>query len=95
MALFKFTANTLEGRPIDVYNNGDMERDFTYIDDIVEAIHRLATRPAPTSGESDRGASPVAPYRVVNIGNGEPLAMAYAGHQFGGFVPQLGDGLAG
>ncbi|QHC37150.1 NAD-dependent epimerase [Komagataeibacter xylinus] len=75
MALFKFTANTLAGRPIDVYNNGDMERDFTYIDDIVEAIHRLVDRPAPAPGESDCGASPVAPYRVINIGNGEPVPL--------------------
>lgn len=46
MALFKFTKNILNNEPIDVYNNGNMMRDFTYVDDIVEAISRLVERPA-------------------------------------------------
>ncbi|MCE2575511.1 NAD-dependent epimerase/dehydratase family protein [Komagataeibacter sp. FNDCR2] len=75
MALFRFTANTLRGRPIDVYNNGDMARDFTYIDDVVEAVRRLCGTPPRGPGESDGGASPVAPYRVVNIGSGRPVSL--------------------
>lgn len=75
MALFRFTANTLQGRPIDVYNNGDMARDFTYIDDVVEAVRRLSTTPPRGPGESDAGASPVAPCRVVNIGSGRPVSL--------------------
>lgn len=80
MALFKFTRNILQGAPIDVYNNGEMKRDFTYVDDLVEAIRRLIEvvpmRPADpeeiTPGDS---LSPVAPWRVVNIGNGAPVAL--------------------
>ncbi|GAN87510.1 NAD-dependent epimerase [Komagataeibacter intermedius] len=75
MALFKFTANTLAGKPIDVYNNGNMERDFTYIDDLVEAICLLSHKPPHGPGESDPGASPVAPYRVINIGNSHPVSL--------------------
>ena len=75
MALFKFTANTLADKPIDVYNNGNMERDFTYIDDLVEAICLLSAKPPRKAGESDPGASPVAPYRVVNIGNSQPVSL--------------------
>ena len=71
MALFKFTKGILEGIPIDIYNNGDMYRDFTYVDDLVNAIQKLIhTIPG---GEESRvsgdSLSPVAPYRVVNIGN--------------------------
>ncbi|WP_342629260.1 NAD-dependent epimerase/dehydratase family protein [Nguyenibacter vanlangensis] len=76
MALFRFTRNILGGLPIDVYNGGDMARDFTYIDDIVEALVRLLPRP-PGNGDAApaRGASPVAPYRVVNVGNGQPVGL--------------------
>lgn len=77
MALFKFTEATIEGRPIDVYNHGRMERDFTYIDDLVEAITRLIPA-VPEMGrpvmEGD-SLSPVAPYRLVNIGNGTPVSL--------------------
>jgi UDP-glucuronate 4-epimerase len=74
MALFKFTKAILEGRPIDVYNQGDMKRDFTYIDDLVEAIRLLIDVPPmrPPEGEGvpkGDSLSPVAPWRVVNIGN--------------------------
>jgi UDP-glucuronate 4-epimerase len=77
MALFKFTKAILNGDAIDVYNHGDMKRDFTYIDDLVHAIrllidaapHRLETVP---EGDS---LSPVAPFRVVNIGNSEPVQL--------------------
>ena len=73
MAYFKFAEAIAEGRPIDVYNNGEMERDFTYIDDIVEGVARLIpTAAAPDPGfdpaNPDPGAS-WAPYRVYNIGN--------------------------
>jgi UDP-glucuronate 4-epimerase len=77
MALFKFTKAILNGDPIDVYNHGDMKRDFTYIDDLVRAI-RLLVDAAPTrvatvpEGDS---LSPVAPFRVVNIGNSEPVQL--------------------
>jgi UDP-glucuronate 4-epimerase len=72
MALFKFTKAILSGAPIDVYNHGDMKRDFTYIDDLVQAI-RLLLDVVPERGPQDvlpdDSLSPVAPWRVVNIGN--------------------------
>lgn len=78
MALFKFAKGILSDEPIDVYNSGDMERDFTYVDDLVEAITRLMETP-PRRGEPVHGAvdslSPVAPWRVVNIGKGEPVKL--------------------
>lgn len=72
MALFRFTAAILEGRPVEIYNHGQMRRDFTYIDDLVEGIVRLIAA-VPAAG--DAGASPVAPWRVVNIGNGAPVGL--------------------
>ena len=75
MALFRFTENALKGLPIDVYNHGQMRRDFTYIDDLVEAILRLAEAPPQRGGEDDAGASPAGPYRVVNIGNSDPVNL--------------------
>ncbi|WP_369027311.1 NAD-dependent epimerase/dehydratase family protein [Qipengyuania sp. RANM35] len=77
MALFKFTRAMLQGEPIDVYNHGEMMRDFTYIDDLVEAIRRLVdaapVRPAsPEDIAEGDSLSPVAPWRVVNIGNSQP-----------------------
>jgi len=80
MALFKFTKAILAGQPIEVYNHGDMRRDFTYVTDIVEAISLLIdkapirpTRPeAIAPGDS---LSPVAPCRVINIGNSEPVQL--------------------
>lgn len=78
MALFKFVRGILSDEPIDVYNNGVMERDFTYIDDLVEAIVRLvAVVPAPgkpVDGATD-SLSPVAPWRIVNIGRGAPVNL--------------------
>ncbi|MXU65200.1 NAD-dependent epimerase/dehydratase family protein [Oceanomicrobium pacificus] len=80
MALFKFTRNTLEGRPIDVYNHGDMMRDFTYVDDLTDGIRGLIDAVPP--GTEERGEvpefdslSPVAPWRVVNIGNADPVRL--------------------
>jgi len=72
MALFKFTKNILAGVPIDVYGEGRMVRDFTYIDDVVEAACRLADR--PPSG-ADGGFASSAPCRVVNIGGGRPVEL--------------------
>ena len=80
MALFKFTKAMLKGDPIDVYNHGEMMRDFTYVEDLVEAIRRLIDTP-PVRPESREdiaegdSLSPVAPWRVVNIGNSQPLQL--------------------
>ena len=76
MALFKFTRAILSGEPIDVYNHGDMRRDFTYIDDLVEGIVRLIDAvPGRQAAGSFDSLSPVAPWRVVNIGNGAPVQL--------------------
>ena len=73
MALFKFTKAILTGVPIDIYNHGDMKRDFTYIDDLVHAIRLLVDvvpeREQPNVFQDGDSISPVAPWRVVNIGN--------------------------
>jgi UDP-glucuronate 4-epimerase len=73
MALFTFTKAILEGKPIEVFGGGHMRRDFTYIDDAVEGIVRIAARPAaPDPGWSSRDPDPAtssAPYRIYNIGN--------------------------
>ncbi|SDF65201.1 UDP-glucuronate 4-epimerase [Salipiger thiooxidans] len=76
MALFKFTKAILEDRPIDVYNHGDMRRDFTYVTDLVAAIRLLidAVPGEAPVGEMD-SLSPVARHRVVNIGNSEPVQL--------------------
>jgi UDP-glucuronate 4-epimerase len=79
MALFLFTKAILEGRPIDVFNHGNMQRDFTYVDDIVEGVVRVLDRvaapnPAYTSDTPDPGTSN-APYRVFNIGNHNPVPL--------------------
>lgn len=76
MAFFKFTKSILEGRPIDVFNHGDMERDFTYVGDLVEAIWRLTSCiPGESSPMAEDSLSPVAPMRVVNIGAGQPVRL--------------------
>lgn len=73
MALFLFTKAILENRPIDVFNNGKMERDFTYVDDIVEGVYRVIHRlpeSSPTwNGDEPDPATSYCPYRVYNIGN--------------------------
>ncbi|HHQ47732.1 MAG TPA: NAD-dependent epimerase [Acidobacteria bacterium] len=79
MALYKFTRAILDGRPIDVYNHGRMQRDFTYIDDIVEGVVRVLDRvpepnPAWSGDAPDPGSSP-APYRLYNIGNNNPVEL--------------------
>lgn len=79
MALFKFTKAIINGDAIDVYNNGDMKRDFTYIDDIVEGILRIKdVVPGPNAEWSVEAGSPAtssAPYRVYNIGHGSPVKL--------------------
>jgi UDP-glucuronate 4-epimerase len=77
MALFKFVAAIEAGTPIDLYNHGDMRRDFTYVDDLVEAVVRLLDTP-PAIGEPVGfcdSLSPVAPWRVVNVGGGQPVQL--------------------
>jgi UDP-glucuronate 4-epimerase len=79
MALFLFARAILAGEPIDVYNHGRMQRDFTYIDDIVEGVARLLDRPAApdpdwSADRPDPGTSP-APYRLYNIGNNNPVEL--------------------
>lgn len=79
MALFIFTRAILAGKPIQIFNNGAMERDFTYIDDIVDGVFRLTDRlPQPdahwNSAAPDPGRS-AAPYRLYNIGNSKPVAL--------------------
>jgi UDP-glucuronate 4-epimerase len=79
MAMFLFTKAILEGKPIDVFNHGQMRRDFTYIDDIVEGIvrtadHVAAPNPEYSSDTPDPGTSS-APYRVYNIGNDNPVEL--------------------
>ncbi len=79
MALFIFTKSILEGKPIEVYNNGEMERDFTYVDDIVGGISRMIDAP-PVSNplwnpENPDPASSSAPYRIYNIGNSKPVRL--------------------
>ncbi|MDH5691946.1 MAG: NAD-dependent epimerase [Gammaproteobacteria bacterium] len=79
MALFLFTKNILEGKPIDVFNHGKHKRDFTYIDDIVEGVIRTAdaTPAADPSWDSNNPdpATSKAPYRVYNIGNNQPVEL--------------------
>ncbi|EPC7690760.1 NAD-dependent epimerase [Proteus mirabilis] len=77
MALFKFTKAILSGEPIDVYNNGNLSRDFTFIDDIVEGIIRISDI-IPQADPENRSLSPAqssAPYRLYNIGNGQPVKL--------------------
>lgn len=79
MAYFSFTKAILEGRPIDVFNHGRMQRDFTYIDDIIEGIVRVLVHiPAPDPSwtpELPDTATSSAPYRVFNIGNHQPVEL--------------------
>ncbi|MEM7647545.1 MAG: NAD-dependent epimerase [Cyanobacteria bacterium P01_A01_bin.70] len=83
MALFKFTQAIVEGRPIQLYNDGQMERDFTYIDDIVEGVVRVLAQPpevaiAPeTDSETENPALGPAPHRLFNIGNNRPVTLLH------------------
>lgn len=79
MALFIFTKSILEGKPIDVYNNGQMKRDFTYVDDITESISRLLEKIPVANPEWDYNnpdpSTSYAPYRIFNIGNNDPVEL--------------------
>ena len=81
MAYFKFAQAILERRPIDIYNHGDMYRDFTYVDDLVRGIRLLLDAPPPRVTARDAlpaagdSLSPVAPWRVVNIGNSQKVRL--------------------
>ena len=79
MALALFTKAILEGKPVQVFNNGEMERDFTYIDDIVEGVFRVVKHPAEPNaswnGKSPDPATSKAPYRIYNIGNNAPVKL--------------------
>ena len=81
MALFLFTKAILEDRPIDVFNNGNMERDFTYIDDIVEGVSRVVKKPPAGnpnwSGDAPDPATSYCPYRVYNIGNNKKEKLTH------------------
>lgn len=76
MALFKFTKSILANEPIDVYNNGEMLRDFTYVDDIVDGVYRLLTHlPKGIKEVNLPSDMSTAPYSVYNIGNGSPVSL--------------------
>ena len=79
MAVYLFTKAILAGQPIDVFNGGDMQRDFTYVDDIVEAVARVGEQPATSnpdwSGDAPDSATSSAPYRLYNIGNNAPVKL--------------------
>jgi len=79
MALFLFVKAGLEGRAIDVFNNGEMLRDFTYIDDIVEGVIRVIDNPAQKdnswNGKDGRVSTSSAPYKIYNIGNNNPVKL--------------------
>lgn len=77
MALFKFTKGILEGTPIDIYNNGEMWRDFTYVTDLVRGIRGLidAVPGGPETAVEGDSLSPAAPFRVVNIGNSDKVRL--------------------
>jgi len=81
MAMFIFTRKILAGEPIDVFNHGDMRRDFTYIDDVAEGVVRVNDRPAMPnsawSGDAPDPASSGAPWRLYNIGNHTPVELRY------------------
>jgi UDP-glucuronate 4-epimerase len=80
MALFLFTKNILEGKPIDVFNNGHHKRDFTFVDDIAEgvvrSVDRIATPNDKWSGDQPDPATSSAPYRIYNIGNNAPVDLS-------------------
>jgi UDP-glucuronate 4-epimerase len=79
MALFIFTKAMLEDKPIEIFNNGNMKRDFTYIDDIIKGIVRVIDNPAESNPEWDAvnpdPATSKAPFRIFNIGRGEPISL--------------------
>lgn len=81
MAYFKFTQKILAGDPIDIFNNGNHQRDFTYVDDVIEGVVRTLDKiPGPNpdwSGDTPDAASSAAPYRLYNIGNNHPVELMH------------------
>ena len=81
MAMFLFTKAILSGKPIDVFNNGQMRRDFTFVDDIAEGVvrtsDRIATPNAAWNGDAPDPGTSAAPYRLYNIGNHNPVELMY------------------
>jgi UDP-glucuronate 4-epimerase len=75
MAIFKFCKAILEGTPIEVYNNGQMLRDFTYIDDVVEGVLRTMEKPPAGEPDSDESSAISPQYRIYNIGNNQPVQL--------------------
>ena len=76
MALFKFTKNIISDEPIDVYNHGEMSRDFTFVKDLVHAIFLLIDKPPSLKGnKNDFGSFKSAPFRILNIGNSAPVSL--------------------
>ncbi|PJZ53398.1 NAD-dependent epimerase [Leptospira adleri] len=79
MAIFLFTKAVIEGAPLDVYNEGKMKRDFTYIDDVVDGVVKVIERPATQdlnwNSDSPNPSSSVAPYKIYNIGNSSPVQL--------------------
>jgi len=79
MAYFSFTKSIIEGNPIKVFNHGKMERDFTYIDDIVEGIYKLINKPPVANKDWDESkddlSTSFAPYKIYNIGNNNPVPL--------------------
>ncbi|HEY6252621.1 MAG TPA: NAD-dependent epimerase/dehydratase family protein, partial [Candidatus Angelobacter sp.] len=76
MAMFKFCKAILEGSPIDVYNHGNMKRDFTYIDDVVEGVIRIMESPPGFKPQHGLEDAALAPHRVYNIGNNQPVDLS-------------------
>ena len=79
MALFIFTKNIIEGKPINIFNHGNMLRDFTFIDDIVESLYLLKNKPAKSENNFDflnpNPGSSWAPHKIFNIGNSNPIKL--------------------
>ena len=77
MALFKFTKNIVNGIPIEVYNHGEMSRDFTYVSDVAESLLRLIDKPPLINNSDQKGSSSssLTPYRVLNVGNSQPTPL--------------------
>jgi UDP-glucuronate 4-epimerase len=79
MAYFSFTKAIIDGKPIEIFNNGAMSRDFTYIDDVVEGVVRILEKPAKLNplwdAERPDPASSLAPYKIYNIGNHQPVSL--------------------
>jgi len=75
MAIFKFCKAIFQGVPIQLYNHGDMQRDFTYIDDVVEGVFRILYKPPGSGSNEGQPAEVSAPYRIYNIGNHHPVEL--------------------